>query len=141
MAAARALARNPSGGCRSQIAGLYKHLNEKEALMLGEAIMEAVKTPAPADSMSAGGAIISGIQLLSKHGIQEGLLLPFENRHRVNFLSKFNLSDLSYGMKQKLIQDIGVMHLIFGDDASEAIKGFNDRGNKELLRKMRKLKE
>ena len=140
LAAGRAVARNPAGGFRSIITNLYKQLNEEEAIKLGAAVVEGIRTPAPADSMFHGGIITGGMELLSKYSIEEGLLLgdTMKVEDRVKSLTKFNLSGLSDEMKLKVLRNIGGIQLIEGVDASTLLDNmFNDQNKKPRIRMKR----
>ena len=141
LAAARAVALNPAGGFRSEIRHLYKQLNKEETLMLGETIVEGIRTPAPADSMFHGGIINGGMELLSRHSIEEGLLLggTMKVSDRVKTLSKFNLSGLSDEVKLEVLQKIGDIQLIEGVDTFKLLDSMFNNGNDKPRVRMKQI--
>ena len=141
LAAGRAVAKNPAGGFRSEVSNLYKQLNKEETFKIGEAIIDGIQTPAPADSMFHGGIVYSGMELLSKHGIEEGLLLKgsLSPERRIEYLSRYNLSKLSFDMRMKVLEDVGDLKLIEGVDVSKVYKALLNADSKKPLLKMKKI--
>ena len=74
-AAVRAGLRNEDGRARGSIGSVYKNLTYEEIEPLLPAIYQAVIEPAPSGIMFADGIRLSGLEILAKHRIQEGLPL------------------------------------------------------------------
>jgi hypothetical protein len=72
-AAVRAGLRNEDGRARGSIGSVYKNLTYEEVEPLLPAIYEAVIQPAPSGIMFADGIRLSGLEILAKHRIEEGL--------------------------------------------------------------------
>ena len=72
-AAVRAGLRNEDGRARGSIGSVYKNLTYEEIEPLLPAIYRAVVEPAPSGIMFADGIRLSGLEILAKHRIQEGL--------------------------------------------------------------------
>lgn len=65
--------KNQDGRARSEVAGVYTKYKFEEIQPLLPAIYEAVDKPAPSGEMFASGVRISGLNLLAKNKIREGL--------------------------------------------------------------------
>jgi hypothetical protein len=74
-AAVRAGLRNEDGRARGSVGSVYKNLTYEEIEPLLPAIYQAVIEPAPSGIMFADGIRLSGLEILAKHRIQEGLPL------------------------------------------------------------------
>lgn len=72
-AAVRAGLTNEDGRARGSIASVYNNLSFDEIKPLLPAIYQAVVEPAPSGIMFADGIRLSGLELLAKHRIAEGL--------------------------------------------------------------------
>ena len=72
-AAVRAGLRNDDGRARGSIGSVYKNLSYEEIEPLLPAIAQAVLEPAPSGIMFADGIRLSGLEILAKHRIEEGL--------------------------------------------------------------------
>lgn len=72
-AAVRAGLTNEDGRARGSIASVYRNLSFEEIKPLLPAIYQAVIEPAPSGIMFADGIRLSGLELLAKHHIAEGL--------------------------------------------------------------------
>jgi len=70
--------KNEDGRSRSSIGNIYKKLTYDEIKPLLPAIYEAVKNPAPSGIMFSAGVRLSGLELLAKHRIKEGLPMCIE---------------------------------------------------------------
>ena len=66
---------NQDGRSRSSIGNVYHKLSYEEIKPLLPAIHEAIKTPSPSGIMFASGVRLSGLEVLAKHRIKEGLPL------------------------------------------------------------------
>ncbi len=66
---------NEDGRARGSIASVYKNLSYEEIEPLLPAIHQAVIKPAPSGIMFADGIRLSGLEILAKHRIKEGLPL------------------------------------------------------------------
>ena len=73
--AVRAGLRNEDGRARGSFGTVYRNLTYDEIKPLLPAIHQAIVTPAPSGIMFAGGIRLSGIELLAKYRIREGLPL------------------------------------------------------------------
>ena len=73
--AVRSGLQNEDGRARSTISNIYKNLSFEEIQPLLPAILDSVATPAPSGNMFADGIRLSGLEVLSKHRIQEALPL------------------------------------------------------------------
>jgi hypothetical protein len=69
---------NQDGRARGAIGGIYQQLGYDEIKPLLPVILEAIVTPAPSGIMFASGIRVSGLELLAKHRIREGLPLCIE---------------------------------------------------------------
>ncbi len=76
--AVRAGLTNEGGRARSMIALVYKQLSYEEIKPLLPAIYQATIEPAPSGIMFADGVRLSGLELLAKHRIKEGIPLCVE---------------------------------------------------------------
>jgi hypothetical protein len=70
--------KNEDGRARSVVANVYNKYTFEEIQPLLPAIHEAVAKPAPSGIMFAAGVRLSGLELLAKHKIREGLPLIIE---------------------------------------------------------------
>ncbi len=70
--------KNEDGRARSEVANVYTKYSLEEIRPLLPAIYQAIVTPAPSGEMFASGVRISGLKLLAKHKIKEGLPLIIE---------------------------------------------------------------
>jgi hypothetical protein len=77
-AAVRAGLGNQDGRARGALASVYKNLSYEEIELLLAAIHQAVVEPAPSGIMFADGIRLSGLEILAKHRIEEGLPLCLE---------------------------------------------------------------
>jgi hypothetical protein len=66
---------NQDGRARGEIGGIYQRLSYEDIKPLLPAIREAIVTPAPSGEMFASGIRLSGVELLAKHRIREGMTL------------------------------------------------------------------
>ena len=69
---------NQDGRARGEIGGIYQKLSYEEIKPLLPAIKEAIVKPAPSGEMFASGIRLSGVELLAKHRIKEGIELCFD---------------------------------------------------------------
>lgn len=76
--AVRAGLLNDDGRARSTIGNLYSKLSADEIAPLLPAIHQAVVNPAPSGEMFADGIRLSGLEVLAKHRIAEGMPLCLE---------------------------------------------------------------
>jgi hypothetical protein len=74
-AAVKAGLRNEDGRARGSIGSVYKNLSYEEIEPLLPAIYQAVIEPAPSGIMFADGIRLSGLEILAKHHIKEGVSL------------------------------------------------------------------
>lgn len=82
---------NEDGRARGSIGSVYRNLTYEEIKPLLPAIYQAVIKPAPSGIMFADGIRISGLEILAKHRIEEGLPLCLDimdierwgKRHRI----------------------------------------------------------
>jgi hypothetical protein len=74
-AAVRAGLQNEDGRARGSIASVYKNLSTTDIAPLLPAIHAAVVEPAPSGIMFADGIRMSGLEILAKHRVAEGLPL------------------------------------------------------------------
>ena len=70
--------KNQDGRARAQVRFVYSQLSYEEIKPLLPVVHEAIVKPAPSGIMFASGIRISGIQILAKHRIKEGLPLAIE---------------------------------------------------------------
>ena len=77
-AAVRAGLQNEDGRARGTIGGIYRQLSYDEIKPLLPAIHRAIVEPAPSGIMFASGVRLSGVELLAKHDIREGMELCFD---------------------------------------------------------------
>ncbi|MEY5012424.1 MAG: hypothetical protein RLY69_139 [Verrucomicrobiota bacterium] len=68
---------NQDGKARGEIGGIYHKLSYEEIKPLMPAIQEAVLKPAPSGEMFASNIRLTGIELMAKHRIKEGMGLCF----------------------------------------------------------------
>jgi len=82
--------RNQDGRARGVVGGIYQRMSYEEIRPLLPAIHEAIVTPAPSGIMFADGIRITGLKLLAKHRIKEGipLCLSFLDLERWNKKSR-----------------------------------------------------
>ena len=73
--AVRAGLQNQDGHARSQIGTIYSRLSAEQIELLLPAIHEAVVKPAPSGEMFADEVRLSGLEVLAKHHIKEGMAL------------------------------------------------------------------
>ena len=73
--AVRAGLQNQDGHARSQIGTIYSRLSTEQIELLLPAIHEAIVKPAPSGEMFADGVRMSGLEILAKHRIKEGMAL------------------------------------------------------------------
>ena len=66
---------NPDGLTRNTAASVFNNLSFEELQPLFPAILEAIETPSPSGIMFSDKIRISGIKLLAKHQVEEGLQL------------------------------------------------------------------
>jgi len=66
---------NQDGRARGEIGGIYQQLSYEDIKPLLPAIREAIVTQAPSGEMFASGIRLSGVELLAKHRIREGMTL------------------------------------------------------------------
>ena len=72
--AIRAVANNPDGMARTTLAGIFQNLlTEKDVAILAPDLAEAVKIPAPADTMFSGGIRMGAFMALTKYHYKEGI--------------------------------------------------------------------
>jgi hypothetical protein len=64
---------NQDGRARGEIGRIYQQLDYEEVKPLLPAIHEAIVKPAPSGIMFASGIRLSGVELLAKHRIREGM--------------------------------------------------------------------
>lgn len=69
---------NEDGRARSEVGRIYGKLTYEEIKPLLPAIERAIKTPSPSGVMFASGIRLSGLDILAKHRIKEGMALCFE---------------------------------------------------------------
>jgi hypothetical protein len=67
--------KNQDGRARGTVGGIYQQLTYEEIKPLLPAIHEAIVVPAPSGIMFASGIRLSGVALLAKHRIREGMPL------------------------------------------------------------------
>ena len=73
--AVKAGLRNEDGRARGSIESVYRNLSYEEIEPLLPAIYQAVIEPAPSGIMFADGIRLSGLEILARHRIEEGLPL------------------------------------------------------------------
>lgn len=66
---------NQDGRARAEIGGIYQQISYQEIKPLLPAIHEAIVKPSPSGIMFADGIRLSGLDLLAKHRIREGMAL------------------------------------------------------------------
>ena len=76
--AVRAGLQNEDGRARGSLGTVYQHLAYEEIKPLLPAVHRAIVEPAPSGIMFASGIRLSGLDVLSKHGIREGMPLCLE---------------------------------------------------------------
>lgn len=69
---------NEDGRARSEVGRLYSKLTYEEIKPLLPAIERAIKIPSPSGVMFASGIRLSGLDILARHRIEEGMPLCFE---------------------------------------------------------------
>ena len=69
---------NQDGRARSAVGGVYGKLSYEEIKPLLPAIHEAIVQPAPSGIMFASGVRLSGVEVLAKHRVREGMSLCLE---------------------------------------------------------------
>jgi len=69
---------NQDGRARSSVGGAYRHLGYEDLKPLLPAIHRAIVEPAPSGIMFASGVRLSGVEVLAKHRIREGMALCIE---------------------------------------------------------------
>lgn len=67
--------KNQDGRARGVVSGIYQQLSFEEIKPLLPAILEAIREPAPSGEMFASGVRLSGVEILAKHRIKEGMQL------------------------------------------------------------------
>jgi len=67
--------KNEDGRARGSVSKIYNRLSYEDIKPLLPAIYQAIKTPAPSGIMFAGEVRLSGVELLAKHRIKEGVEL------------------------------------------------------------------
>lgn len=73
-AAIRAVAANPDGMARATLEDTIKnHLSEGDVIALAPAILAAVESPSPADTMFNNVIRMAGVKVLAKYHFQEGM--------------------------------------------------------------------
>ena len=72
------LLQNDDGRARSAVGTVFEHLSLEEITPLLPAIVESVEVPSPSGVMFASGIRLSGLELLARHRIAEGLELCIE---------------------------------------------------------------
>ncbi|MGM0491164.1 MAG: DUF6288 domain-containing protein [Planctomycetota bacterium] len=92
-AAVRAGLRNEDGRARGSIGSVYQNLAYEEIEPLLPAIYQAVVEPAPSGIMFADGIRLSGLEILAKHHIAEGVplcldMMDIERWGKKNRISK-----------------------------------------------------
>ena len=70
--------RNQDGRARGTVGRVYNQLSYEEIKPLLPAIHQAIVKPAPSGIMFASGIRLSGVELLAKHRIREGMDLCFQ---------------------------------------------------------------
>ena len=70
--------RNQDGRARGTVGRVYNQLSYEEIKPLLPAIHQAIVKPAPSGIMCASGIRLSGVELLAKHRIREGMDLCFQ---------------------------------------------------------------
>lgn len=74
----RKILQNPDGHTRGTADSVYQLLSYEEIKPILPAILIAIKEPSPSGVMFSNGIRISGLKILAKHRIREGLPLCFE---------------------------------------------------------------
>lgn len=69
---------NQDGRARSAVGGIYGKLSYDEIKPLLPAIHEAIVQPAPSGIMFASGVRLSGVEVLARHRVREGMSLCLE---------------------------------------------------------------
>ena len=69
---------NQDGRARSAVGGAYRFLSYEDIKPLLPAIHRAIVEPAPSGIMFASGVRLSGVEVLAKHRIREGMALCLE---------------------------------------------------------------
>ena len=92
------LLKNPDGRTRGTVASLYNNLSFEELRPLMPAILEAIKEPSPSGVMFANQIRLSGLKLLAKYNIEEGMALCFDT-----------MEILKWGKKQRISQCLKIL--------------------------------
>ncbi|YCM43525.1 DUF6288 domain-containing protein [Verrucomicrobiaceae bacterium 227] len=69
---------NQDGRARSAVGGAYRHLSYQDIRPLLPAIHRAIVEPAPSGIMFASDVRLSGVEVLAKHRIREGMALALQ---------------------------------------------------------------
>jgi hypothetical protein len=93
---------NQDGRARAEIGGIYQQISYEEIKPLLPAIHEAIVKPSPSGIMFADGIRLSGLELLAKHRIREGMALcldvmDIERWGKANRIEQCLKSLASYG--------------------------------------------
>jgi len=101
-AAVKAGLRNEDGRARGSIGSVYRNLSYDEVEPLLPAIHQAVIEPAPSGIMFANGIRLSGLEILAKHRISEGMplcldIMDIENWGKKDRITKCLKTLQSYG--------------------------------------------
>ena len=70
--------RNEDGHARGILAGVFKNLSYEEIELLLPQIYKAVVEPAPTGNMFADNVRLTGLEILAKHRIKEGVPLCYD---------------------------------------------------------------
>jgi hypothetical protein len=114
--AIRAVANNPDAMARATLGGIFQNqLTEKDAAILGPDLVEAVKIPAPADTMFSGEIRMGAFKALTKYHYKEGIELAVI----------FAKTQGGHGSENRTIE---IMKEIasYGSAAKEAIPGLKE---------------
>jgi len=110
-AAVRAGLRNEDGRARGTIGSVYKNLTSQEIEPLLPAIYQAVVEPSPSGIMFADGIRLTGLEILAKHRIEEGLPICV------------SLIDLNrWGARNRVARCLAILRLYGGAAKSELPK-------------------
>lgn len=66
---------NDDGRARAAVGTVYEHLSLEELRPILPAVIEAIRTPSPSGVMFSSGIRLSGLELLARHRIREGMAL------------------------------------------------------------------
>jgi HEAT repeat protein len=73
-AAIRSVSKNPDGAARAQLQNFFENqLSEEDVIALAPAIIAAVETPSPADTMFNNAIRMGGLMALAKYHFKEGI--------------------------------------------------------------------